>query len=73
MISSSFQTPLQFPPDGFELVDAARMIEEETLPTYSPARYYPVRLGQIFQDRYQVVGKVGYGGSSTVWLAREFQ
>ncbi|EGD85586.1 CMGC/SRPK protein kinase [Trichophyton rubrum D6] len=49
------------------------MIEEETLPTYSPARYYPVRLGQIFQDRYQVVGKVGYGGSSTVWLAREFQ
>lgn len=73
MISSKFRTPLQFPPTGFELVNAARMIEEEILPTYSPEKYYPVRLGQIFHDRYQVVGKVGYGGSSTVWLARDFQ
>ncbi|KAJ8129413.1 hypothetical protein O1611_g4217 [Lasiodiplodia mahajangana] len=46
-------------------------VEEETLPDYLPARYYPVRIGQVFVDRYQVVGKLGFGASSTVWLARD--
>ncbi|KAM5503253.1 hypothetical protein McaMca56_001178 [Microsporum canis] len=72
-MSSQLQTPLTFPTSGFELVDTNEKIEEETLPTYNPKKYYPVRLGQIFQDRYQVVGKVGYGVFSTVWLARDFQ
>lgn len=48
-------------------------IEEETLPEYAATRYYPVRIGQIFQDRYQVVGKLGFGVTSTVWLARDLQ
>ncbi|KAM5441437.1 hypothetical protein MferCBS31731_003508 [Microsporum ferrugineum] len=72
-MSSQLRTPLKFPASGFELVDAGEKIEEETLPTYIPDKYYPVRLGQIFQNRYQVVGKVGYGVFSTVWLARDFQ
>jgi len=28
--------------------------------------YYPVRLGQIFNDRYKSIGKLGYGTASTV-------
>ena len=46
-------------------------IDEECLPDYLASRYYPVRLGEIIRDQYQVVGKLGYGASSTVWLARD--
>ncbi|PQK14572.1 hypothetical protein BB8028_0005g01030 [Beauveria bassiana] len=46
-------------------------IEEENLPDYNAARYYPTRIGEIIQDRYQVVGKLGYGATSTAWLARD--
>jgi hypothetical protein len=46
-------------------------IEEETIPDYLVTRYYPVRIGEVFHDRYQVVGKLGYGTTSTVWLARD--
>jgi serine/threonine-protein kinase SRPK3 len=44
---------------------------EETLPDYLPARYYPVQIGEVFADRYQVVGKLGFGALSTVWLAHD--
>jgi serine/threonine protein kinase len=30
--------------------------------------YYPVRLGEIFNGRYHVIRKVGWGHFSTVWL-----
>ncbi|XP_054640055.1 SRSF protein kinase 2-like isoform X2 [Dunckerocampus dactyliophorus] len=30
--------------------------------------YYPVEVGEIFEDRYQVVRKLGWGHFSTVWL-----
>ncbi|OJJ97890.1 hypothetical protein ASPACDRAFT_1857911 [Aspergillus aculeatus ATCC 16872] len=56
---------------GCELIDASTKIEEETLPSYTPESYYPVEQGEIMNDRYQVVSKIGYGGSSTVWLARD--
>lgn len=34
-------------------------------------RFYPVHLGEVFQDRYQTVAKLGFGSSSTIWLARD--
>ncbi len=49
------------------------LIEEQTLPRYCPQRYYPVHLGETFNDRYLVVAKLGYGASSTVWLTRDLQ
>ena len=45
-------------------------IEEEKKQNYDPKQFYPVKLGEIFHDKYQVVVKVGFGGHSTVWLAR---
>lgn len=48
-------------------------MEEETLPDYIASRYYPTRIGEIIKDRYQVVGKLGYGTTSTVWLARDIK
>ncbi|TDL19982.1 CMGC/SRPK protein kinase [Rickenella mellea] len=63
--------PLRFSNQDFVRIPAHQKVEEETIPDYVATRYYPVRIGDIFQDRYQVVGKLGYGASSTVWLARD--
>jgi hypothetical protein len=65
--------PLAFPKEGFLSIPADKTIEEETIPGYVASRYYPVQIGEIFQTRYQVVGKLGYGVTSTVWLARDLR
>ncbi|KAL1851132.1 hypothetical protein Plec18167_001902 [Paecilomyces lecythidis] len=46
-------------------------IDEETVPGYDSTEYCPVGPGDVFHDRYKMVTKVGWGGSSTVWLARD--
>jgi len=38
---------------------------------YEPGGYHPVSIGDTFQDRYRIVNKLGHGGYSTVWLARD--
>jgi len=48
-------------------------IEEERRQDYDPRHFYPVKLGEIFHDKYEVVVKVGFGGGSTVWLARNLK
>lgn len=40
-------------------------VDEETLPRYHPDHFYPVHIGDVFNSRYQVTGKLGFGGSST--------
>ncbi|KAJ5618219.1 hypothetical protein N7528_006862 [Penicillium herquei] len=44
-------------------------IEEQSLPFYRRKRYYPVKIGQVFHNRYRIITKLGYGAYSTVWLA----
>ncbi|KAK2793728.1 hypothetical protein FQN52_000680 [Onygenales sp. PD_12] len=63
--------PRIFPDSGFDLIDPSLEIEEETLPTYRPEKYYPVVQGQVLNDRYQILAKLGYGVTSTVWLGRD--
>ncbi|KAL4860462.1 hypothetical protein BDV12DRAFT_107150 [Aspergillus spectabilis] len=63
--------PLNLSNPNFARIPPSQKIEEETLPGYIASRYYPVRIGEIFLDRYQIVGKLGFGASSTVWLARD--
>ena len=38
---------------------------------YKPGLFYPVRIGEVFKSRYQVLGKIGYGSRSTAWLCRD--
>lgn len=50
---------------NFTRISTSQVIEEETIPGYNAGRYYPTRIGEILKDRYQVVGKLGFGASST--------
>lgn len=44
----------------------------EDLELYQPGGFHPVHLGDTFADgRYRIIHKLGFGGFSTVWLARE--
>lgn len=42
---------------------------EEDLHQYRKGGYHPVSLGEVFDDRYEVVRKLGFGQNATVWLA----
>jgi serine/threonine-protein kinase SRPK3 len=64
---------LKFPLSGFEVVSDAVLFEEEQLEEFHRAIYYPVDIGDVFASKYQVVGKLGFGVTSTVWLARDLQ
>lgn len=55
-----------FPVDGFQSVPLEEKIEEETVPAYNAEKFYPVRLGEVLNSRYQVLAKLGFGTSSTV-------
>lgn len=65
--------PRSFAAKTSAMLSTDDLIEEQTLPRYCPQHYYPVRLGETFNDRYLVVAKLGYGASSTVWLTRDIQ
>lgn len=39
----------------------------------STGGYYPVRIGDLFNGRYHVVRKLGWGHFSTVWLCWDIQ
>lgn len=52
-------------------LDLGKPVEEEKTPYYSPASFYPARLGDVLNGRYQLATKLGHGSNSTVWLARD--
>ncbi|KAI9678157.1 MAG: hypothetical protein M1817_006102 [Caeruleum heppii] len=65
-----------FPPtpisnSRFHVIETGQKVEEERFAWYKPTQFYPVRIGEVFNSRYQVVGKLGYGACSTVWLCRD--
>ena len=49
------------------------MGDNERISFYRPGGYHPVELGDKFYNRYVVEHKLGCGGNSTVWLARDLQ
>lgn len=63
--------PQQFPVTGFKLIDVSHLVEEENWEWYNPEEFYPVRIGEVFNSQYQVVGKLGYGAYGTAWLCRD--
>ncbi|KAI9698895.1 MAG: hypothetical protein M1820_007316 [Bogoriella megaspora] len=57
----------------FERIDPSILVEEEAMPGYKAEHYYPVTIGEVFDNRYQTIGKLGYGAASTVWFCRDLQ
>lgn len=46
----------------------------EDLDRYSPGGYHPLKIGEgLNNGRYRLVDKLGYGGYSTIWLARDLR
>ncbi|KAL0270557.1 UNVERIFIED_CONTAM: hypothetical protein PYX00_007929 [Menopon gallinae] len=46
--------------------------EQEDSSDYCKGGYHPVKIGDIFQNRYRVTRKLGWGHFSTVWLCWDF-
>ena len=65
--------PREFPSSGFAIIGPSQKVEEERLPFYNRDDYYPMRIGVLIKDRYQVVAKLGFGTSSTVWLCHDLR
>lgn len=46
----------------------------ESLENYVPGGYHPIMIGDMLHGgKYRIVGKLGFGGYSTVWLAQDAQ
>lgn len=63
----------KFPSSGFHNFSKFRRIEEENYSWYSTKNFYPVHIGELIRERYQVITKLGYGTSSTSWLCRDLR
>lgn len=46
-------------------------VEEEIVPGYQANHYFPASPGYTFNQRYEALSKLGWGGCSTVWLVRD--
>ena len=74
LLRRSPAAPLRFPTTGFEVIPANQLLEEEQFDEFKAGNYCPVNIGDIFaSNKYQVVGKLGFGSTSTVWLAQNLQ
>ncbi|GIK00082.1 hypothetical protein Aspvir_004097 [Aspergillus viridinutans] len=51
--------PRIFKYSNFPTLDSATKIEEQRMPAYDRGLYYPVKLGDVFHSRYQVLSKLG--------------
>ncbi len=63
--------PREFPTTGFTIIPASETVEEEHWPWYTPQSFYPVRIGDVLHSKYQVLYKLGYGTTSTIWMCRD--
>ena len=51
--------------------DPLNEINEEPLSDYCDDGYHPTSIGDIFNGRYTVIRKLGWGVYSTVWLVKD--
>jgi non-specific serine/threonine protein kinase len=66
--------PRVFPVFDLGLLDSSLKIEEELATGYEPDEIYtyPAEHEEILNDRYQVLQKIGYGPTATIWYAVDF-
>ncbi|KAK9427328.1 hypothetical protein V1505DRAFT_380497 [Lipomyces doorenjongii] len=64
--------PLPIPSPG-PLLPQDEPADEEICPGYNSKKYCPAKPGEVLANRCQVLVKVGWGVSSTVWFARDMR
>lgn len=64
--------PPEFTPPPTQLLGSDDE-EQEDPSDYCKGGYYPVKIGDLFNGRYHVVRKLGWGHFSTVWLCWDLQ
>ena len=47
--------------------------DDEGEESYKQGGYHPVNIGEIYNDRYKVLSKLGWGHFSTVWLCEDLR
>ena len=65
--------PVCFPTSGFEVVRPSEVLNEERFEQFKQGQYYPTNIGDVLISKYQIIGKLGFGTTSTVWLARDLK
>ena len=66
-LDTSRQSPTKPGKTQYKLIEYV-----EDLERYCPGGYHPLTIGDALNHgRYQLVDKLGYGGYSTIWLARD--
>lgn len=46
-------------------------IVDEGNDAYRPGGFHPVYIGDVYNARYKILNKIGYGSYSTVWLVED--
>ncbi|PIA93312.1 SRSF protein kinase 2 [Cercospora beticola] len=49
------------------------LLEEESFSWYDRRAFCPVRIGETFESKYEILLKLGYGSVSTAWLCRNLE
>lgn len=53
--------------------DTVSVRVEEGSDVYRPGGFHPVYIGDVYNTRYKVLNKIGYGTYSTVWIVEDLQ
>jgi serine/threonine-protein kinase SRPK3 len=62
-----------FPDEKLIVLCDHNLVEEETVSVYNPKSFYPLGLDEIFENRWQIDAKLGFGTRSTIWLGRDVE
>jgi hypothetical protein len=54
-----------------KLIVVTKHSVEEGEDAYRPGGFHPVFMGDVYNNRYEILRKIGYGQYSTVWLVRD--
>ncbi|XP_064512835.1 SRSF protein kinase 2 isoform X4 [Pseudopipra pipra] len=65
--------PEPTPPEPEEEILGSDDEEQEDPADYCKGGYHPVKIGDLFNGRYHVIRKLGWGHFSTVWLCWDMQ
>ncbi|OCK87907.1 uncharacterized protein K441DRAFT_709141 [Cenococcum geophilum 1.58] len=63
--------PLRFLTTGFKVFAPSEILDKERFEEFKLGRYYLVNIGEVFDSKYQVIGKLGFGVTSTVYTRDE--